>query len=61
MSQAQWARELGVQPSFLSMVLCGQRRPSIDLALEMARSSGLPVELVAQLRASSAVQEEAQA
>ena len=47
-SQAEVAQELGVSPSYLSMMLSGQRRPSGDLALRIAER--YRVSLVSLLR-----------
>ena len=43
-TQAQLAAELGVVPSYLSMILNRQRTPSLDVAVQLSRLTGIPVE-----------------
>lgn len=43
-TQAEFAQELGMLPSTLSMILNGQRRMSLEDALRASQLSGLPME-----------------
>ena len=45
-TRAMWAERLGVSRSYLSDVVNGNRRPSLDLAVRIARLTGgaVPVE-----------------
>jgi plasmid maintenance system antidote protein VapI len=43
-TKAAFATELGIQPTALSMMLSGQRRMSLAVALKAAAISQLPVE-----------------
>ena len=52
-TQRGWAEELGITAAHLSMILTGQRTPSLPLALQMAESSGLPVRIFCQESRSS--------
>lgn len=49
-TQASLASELGVSTSFLSSVINGHKRCSLDLALRLSQLSALPVSLIAELR-----------
>jgi transcriptional regulator with XRE-family HTH domain len=46
LTRSTWAERLGVSRSYLSDVLNGNRRPSLDLAVRIARLTGgaVPVE-----------------
>lgn len=39
-TRAQWADELGVSRSFMSDLLNGNRRPSLELAVRIERATG---------------------
>lgn len=43
-TQTEIARALGVSQATISMILSGTRRPSLSLALKLARLASIPVE-----------------
>lgn len=43
-NQGDVARELGISPTYLSMLKWGQRQPELDLALRMSKRFGVPLE-----------------
>jgi len=47
-TQLETARALSVQPSYISMLLRGQRIPSFPLAVQLAKAAGLSLEVVAE-------------
>jgi len=48
-SQETFAERLGVSPSYVSMIAGGSRRPSLAVALRIARLAAVPIEtLVAE-------------
>jgi plasmid maintenance system antidote protein VapI len=53
-TQHDWAKELGISPSHLSMVLSGERAASLGLADRMAKSSGFSIQVFVDLRAVEA-------
>ena len=51
-NQEQLATRLGISQPFLSMLLSGQRKPSVDLALRIEAETGVSVR--AQVEGSAA-------
>jgi plasmid maintenance system antidote protein VapI len=49
-TKTAFAAELGIQPTALSMMLSGQRRMSLAVALKASAISGLAVEVFGRLR-----------
>lgn len=47
LSQAQWARQLGISPQRLQQILDGTSVPSLPLALRMADASDIDIKLFA--------------
>ena len=43
-SQAQFARQLGVRPSYVNMIILGDRTPALPLALRIADIARIPLE-----------------
>lgn len=43
-SQNDLAREIGISPAYLSMILAGKRRPSLPLAFKLEEFTGIPAE-----------------
>jgi transcriptional regulator with XRE-family HTH domain len=41
--QQEFARRVGISPTYVSMIVHGQRRPSLRLALRIARVARVPI------------------
>lgn len=39
-SQREWAQRLGITEGYLSRILSGEKKPSLDLAAEIERQTG---------------------
>ena len=44
LTQDAFARRVGIVPSYISMMLSGERTPSLTLALRIARKAHIPIE-----------------
>lgn len=43
-SQNDLAREIGISPAYLSMILAGIRRPSLFVACKLEKATGIPAQ-----------------
>ncbi len=43
LTQAELAAELGVSNSYIAMIVCGQRTPSLPMAKRLAERTGMAV------------------
>ena len=47
-SQNGLAREMGITPAYFSMILAGERRPSLPVAIKLEQFTGIPAEEFAE-------------
>lgn len=47
-SQNDLAREIGITPAYFSMILSGDRRPSLPIAIKLEQFTGIPAEEFAE-------------
>lgn len=51
-SQQTLAKRVGVNPSYISLILGGHRVPSLALAAKIAREANIPIESLLRIKAA---------